>query len=60
MAVMGKDTEIKLCPYCKAEIRPLDSHAVSIKADSPTDKSFILVACHLVRYYNVEPKDVNG
>lgn len=47
--------EIKYCPYCKAEIRVLDEHAQSIRADSPNDKRFQIVTCILKRYYLVEP-----
>jgi len=49
--------ENKICPYCKNKIRALDSHAVSIVADSPNEKKFLQVKCVLLRYYFVEPTE---
>lgn len=50
---MTKD-EIKICPYCKSEIRPLDNHVTRIVADSPSEKRFLSVTCILTRYYLIE------
>lgn len=49
--------EVKICPFCKSEIRPLDTHCAKIVADSPNEKRFQLVTCVLIRYYLVEPTD---
>lgn len=60
---MNKD--IKICAYCKNEMRPLDNHAIKFVADSTTDKSLVMITCQLTRYdvvlqyYQVEAKDVN-
>jgi uncharacterized protein with PIN domain len=54
---MTKD-KVEKCPYCKNEIRPLDSHLIKVVAEK-ADK-FLLVTCQLIRYYQVEPVDLNG
>jgi glutaredoxin len=54
----------EICPYCKAEIRPLDKHAVQVKHDSHrviahpdgTETKEIMqeVSCVLTRYLSVK------
>jgi hypothetical protein len=48
-----------ICPYCKAEMRPLDNHAIKIVADSPSRKDFLIVTCQLTRYYEAKVTDMN-
>lgn len=49
--------QIKICPYCQNEIRPLDNHTITSEIDK--DKNYIIVKCLLIRYYKVEIKDRN-
>ena len=46
--------EVKKCPYCLNEIRPLDTHVAKIIADA-TDKTQLRITCALERYYHITP-----
>lgn len=51
--------EVKICPYCKAEIRPLDKHRAKLDIKNDSDgipDQYVLVSCVLTRTIKLIPE----